>query len=96
MKLPLIRLGETIDALENMKGDAAIAPPLRYRLNCIYTTLRQSADALSPLLTGEWENDKWIEGYESLEFTGLNYKELDQFPDMTPNQFRVLLRLTTN
>lgn len=94
MKLPLIRLGETLELVERMKGDADIAPPLRYKLSAIYVVLTTTSEILAPLLTGEWEEDKWIEPGHSLDFEGLTLEELESLPDLDPKTMRVLLRIT--
>ncbi len=96
MKLPMIRLGETLDTLEMLKGDVGVTPILQFSLQKIYTVLRQSGDIASPLLTGEWEDDKWLEAAYSLEFEGLTVSQLESLPDLSPKTMRVLLRITTS
>lgn len=95
MNLPLIRLGETLELLERLKGDVEITPPLRYKICSVYAVLRSTSEMVAPLLSGEWEKDSWLEHENSLDFTGLSHKDLEGLPDMTPGELRTILRITT-
>ena len=96
MKLQLIRLGETLEALEKVKGDKTFPPQLQYDFARIYKTLLQTSELLSPLLQSNFEKDAWINHAHSLEFDGIPRELLLQsISEIDVKTLTALLRLTT-
>lgn len=96
MRLPLIRLGETLELLERLKVDTAIPPYTRYHISAIYRILNGVAGDLAPILTGDWKDDQWIEDELSPDFAPLSLDELEALDDVTVQELRTLMRITTN
>ena len=96
MKIPLIRLGETLEALEKVKGEETFPPQLRYEFAKIYASLLKTSETLSPLLQGNFEKDAWINQAHSLEFDGIPRELLLQnISEIDVKTLIALLRLTT-